>query len=390
MQTVHRQPASALDLFKSVAQAVRKTAFLALAASFSSAPAFAELRMLDDSSMARVTGMAGLTIDIETMVTIGEIEYVDAGSMYWKDISLTGIGGGLVDNIRARVDSTDGTETIPVGFADMAMLADMGYLDASETDVAWAIAEYSDGSGGFGKQFGDGDAIIHVTSTDYGIDFSNPPNPTDHAANLDAVKNAVDIHYQEGEFGLRSTDGSVETALSENFSVEAYLGYFDILLTNNGNGYHEGATVGEPSSIRVGDSYIGLDLKFRVEDLDIDRTNNATNTFIPRAVTNPGLTLRDMRIHNERGFDTLGSFGFASVESKIGAAKGILSGLHSNTMADNGNDVVEVDGQAIYDINVKWDWDLPHISFGDTGQSIGQVYFTDFHIDDTSIVISAH
>jgi len=52
--------------------------------------------------------------------------------------------------------------------------------------------------------------------------------------------------------------------------------------------------------------------------------------------------------------------------------------------------LIHVDGQAIYDINVAWDWDLPHVSFGDTGQSIGSVYFTDFHISDTSLVISAH
>ena len=350
---------------------------------------YGELKLIDDESLDRIVARAGLTIDIETQVTIGEIEYVDAGSMYWKDISLTGIGGGLVDNLRAKVDATDGTETIPVGFAEVAMYADMGFFDATETDVAWAIAEYADGSGGYGKQFGNGDAVIHVTSVDMGVDINNAPtSAAEQAANLLSYKSAVDLHYQEGEFGIRSTDGLMETTISSNFSVQAYLGYLDIILKNNGNGLRDTSSAGEPSNIKIADSYIGLDLKFRVDDLDIDNTQNATNTFVPRAVTNPGLTLRDMRIHNERGYDTLGSFGFASIESKIAAASHIMPLINNMDPSLGASQLV--DGQAVYDINVKWDWDLPHISFGDTGQSIGKVYFTDFQIHDTSIVFSAH
>lgn len=352
----------------------------------------AELELLSESSLSQVTGQSGLTIDIETRVTIAEVEYVDAGSLYWKDYSLTGIGGGLVDNIRAKIDSTDGTETLATGFSDMALLASAGYLDSTQSDVAWAISKYSDGNGGFGKKYNDGDLLIHVTSKDFGLDFTQAPptNSSDQAANLNAVKNAVDFHIQQGDFGIRSSDKSVETSITRNFSVQAYLGYLDILLTNNGNGYtHTGAipTPGKPSNIQLADSYIGFDVKFRVEDLDVDNTNNALNTFIPRSVTNPGLTLRNMRIHNERGKDTEGSFGFASVEAKMGAASGILNQAH---LLDPSSTTNFVDGQALYDINVKWDWDLPHISFGDTNQTIGAVYFTDFHIDDTSIVISAH
>ncbi len=353
--------------------------------------AHAELVWLSEESLSQVTGQSGLTIDIETKVTIGEVEYVDAGSLYWKDYSFTGIGGGLVDNLRAKIDSTNGAETLATGFSDLAKLASMGYLDATETDIAWAMAEYADGAGGFGKQYNDGDLVIHVTSTDFGIDFSVPvpSNAADQATNLQAMKNAVDFHIQQGDFGLRSSDKLVETSISRNFSVQAYLGYLDIILKNNGNGFTDtgGSTAGKPNNVRLADSYIQFDLKFRVEDLDIENTSNALNRVIPRAVTNPGLTLKDMRIHNERGNDTLGSFGFASVEAKMGAAMGVM-----NSMDKLGQSPADtyVDGQAVYDVNIKWDWDLPHISFGDTDQSIGKVYFTDFHINDTSIVISAH
>jgi len=366
---------------------LKSLVLIGLVATAFSSFSYAELKWLDEASLSKVTGKAGLTIDIETEVTIGEFEYVDAGSMYWKDYSLSGIGGGLMDNIRATVDSTNGNETLGIGFSDVAKLADMGYLDASETDVAWALTEYNDGVGGFGKKFGDGDLVIHVTSQDFGIDFSVPANAADQATNLTAMKNAVDFHIQQGDFGIRSSDGSVETSITRNLSIEGYLGYFDLLLKNNGNGFHNTSTTpgdkGKPQDIDLADSYIELDLKFRVEDLDVDHTN--TVDPILGFVTSNGFTLRDMRIHNERGADTLGSFGYASFQSKIAAASGVLTSINRQSSGD-----LYVDGQAIYDINIRMDWDLPHVSFGDTGQSIGEIYFTDLVFYDTSIVISAH
>jgi hypothetical protein len=189
----------------------------------------AELRPLDNESMSAITGRAGLTIDIESELTIAEREYVDAGSMYWRDFRLGGIGGGRMDNIRARVDITDGTETLLSGFSDAAMLADLGYLDAAETDVAWAIAEYSDGFGNYGKQYGDGDLLIHVSSTDYGMGIPSAPIPGDEAVNLDAFKHAVDFNLEIGSIGLQSSDDLVETDLSRNFRsvfrLPRYLNY---------------------------------------------------------------------------------------------------------------------------------------------------------------------
>lgn len=356
--------------------------------------AHAELKLLDDESMSDVTGKAGLTIDIETQVSIAEVEYVDAGSLYWSDYSLTGIGGGLVDNIRATVDVAGDEELLHTGFSDLAMLADAGYFDTVDTDIAWAITEYGDGNGNFGKTYGDGDLVIHVTPGDFGFDLTTPPSPLDYDDNMAAYKNAIDLHMQQGDFGLRSSDGLTETSLTRNFSVQAYLGYLDIILRNNGNGFHDTATnyrEGKPQNIWLADSAIEIDAKFRVEDLDVDSTNNATNTIVPRSVTNPYLYLRDMRIHNARGHDTLGSFGFASVQYKIAAAKNIIQDV--NLLAENGANLAPAnfkDGMAWYDINVKWDWDLPHIAFGPGEQSIGSVFFTDMQIMNSSLTFSAH
>lgn len=359
---------------------------------------YAELLPLDNATLKDIRGQAGLTIDIETKYTIAEFEYVDAGSIYIKDLSFGGIDTDLADNIRAKIDISGPGERLAKGFSDYVMWAELGFIDSTNDDVAWAISKYKDPvSGQVGEVLGDGDLLIHVSAGDYGYDFARGVDntPSGHGSNLAMMKNAVDFKITEGELGLRSSDGSVETTLTRNLSIEAYLGYLDILITNDGNGFKKTDRAGQPSDIRLGESYISIDAKFRVEDLDVDSTNNATNTFISRDVTNPYLTLRDMRIHNERGLDTLGSFGFASVEQKIGAATDIIptyEALAQHAQASTLTDIqsVGVDGVSFYDINVRWDWDLPHIQFGDTETSIGQVYFTDFVIEGTNLTISAH
>lgn len=357
--------------------------------------ALAELKLLNERSLARVTAQAGLTIDIETKYTLGEIEYVDGesmgggGSMWWRDISFTGIDGGYVDNLRATVDIAGaGGETLHTGFSDVAFLASLGILDANEADVAWAISEYDQGGGRYGKTYGDGDLVIHITSQDFGIDRNFQNVLDDPAANLQRFKDAVDFKMTVGDFGLQSSDDLVETSLTQNLSMEMYLGYADMVYKNRGNGFHQTTAGGEPGGIRIGDSWIGYDVKFRVEDLDVDNTNQATNTWLDRSLTTSLLTLRDMRIHNERGMDTLGSFGFASFESKTAAATGILKDMDS--IISSGLSAAKTDGMVIYDINALMDWDLPHISFGHDTRSIGQVFYTDLRISDTSLVISAH
>ena len=356
----------------------------------SSSLACAELKLLTEHSLAKVTAQAGLTIDIETKYTLGELEYVDGGSMWWRDTSFTGIDGGMVDNIRATVDIANDGETLHTGFSDIAFYASLGLgiFDTNDPDVAWALSYYDDGNGGYGKTYGDGDAVIHITSQDFGFDRNTLNILDDPVLNMQRFKDAIDFRFSVGDFGLRSSDDVMETSLTQNFSMEAYLGYVDLVYKNLGNGFHQTTRIGEPVNIRVGDSWIGYDLKFRVEDLDVDNTNQATNTWLDRSLTTSLLVLRDMRIHNERGADTLGSFGFASFESKTGAATDILDNL--DAIVDSGLANTRADGMAIYDINVKMDWDLPHISFGDTNQSIGEVYYTDLQIYDTSLVISAH
>ncbi|WP_231882862.1 DUF6160 family protein, partial [Oleiphilus sp. HI0132] len=79
-----------------------------------SAGAQAELKALDDSAMGELTGQAGLTIDLETKVSIGQFMYKDAGSLFINDISIGGNANtgddnlandtDMIDNIRMNID----------------------------------------------------------------------------------------------------------------------------------------------------------------------------------------------------------------------------------------------------------------------------------------------
>jgi len=73
-----------------------------------------EVRMLDDTALAGVTGQAGLTIELQTQVSIGRLSYIDEGSFNVNDILLGGGGitaagqaagaGLLLDQIRIDID----------------------------------------------------------------------------------------------------------------------------------------------------------------------------------------------------------------------------------------------------------------------------------------------
>ena len=64
-----------------------KRNLLALAIIGAPFAAQAELKPIDDAQMGSITGQAGVTIELETKVNIGEFRYTDEGSLAIKDIS---------------------------------------------------------------------------------------------------------------------------------------------------------------------------------------------------------------------------------------------------------------------------------------------------------------
>ncbi|MBW4933343.1 DUF6160 family protein [Marinobacter sp. F4206] len=97
---------------------------IALTTAIAAAPfaANAELQAMNDSAMGNVTGQAGVTIELETKVSIGQFKYTDEGSFAVNGIVLggSGVAGGtgteLLDQLKIDIDvADDGDAIIHVG-----------------------------------------------------------------------------------------------------------------------------------------------------------------------------------------------------------------------------------------------------------------------------------
>jgi len=97
---------------------------IALVAAIASAPlaSHAGMKALDDTTMGNVTGQAGVTIELETQVSIGTFTYTDEGSFNVNNIVLggSGVAGGagsnLLDDLKIDIDvEADGDAFIHVG-----------------------------------------------------------------------------------------------------------------------------------------------------------------------------------------------------------------------------------------------------------------------------------
>ena len=148
---------------------------IALATAVAAAPfaAQADLKALDDTTMGNVTGQAGVTIELETEVSIGEFRYTDEGYLAVNDIS---IGGGSVERD-----------------ANGAVTGVSGMLDDLVIDIDVEA---------------DGDAFIDVHS------ISGGP---------------IDFAMAVGSASLNATDGSGDsTLLASNIGIEGNLGLLNI------------------------------------------------------------------------------------------------------------------------------------------------------------------
>ena len=148
---------------------------IALATAVAAVPfaAQADLKALDDTTMGNVTGQAGVTIELETEVSIGEFRYTDEGYLAVNDIS---IGGGSVERD-----------------ANGAVTGVSGMLDDLVIDIDVEA---------------DGDAVIDVHSIS-----GNP----------------IDFAMAVGSASLNATDGSGDsTLLASNIGIEGNLGLLNI------------------------------------------------------------------------------------------------------------------------------------------------------------------
>lgn len=135
---------------------------------------YAELKPLHDSDMGQITGQAGVTIELETQVTMDEFTYTDEGTLGISDIF---VGGA--DRIDMFEEFTSGRDAI---------------FGTSSTDLIDNIKIEFDIAD-------DGDAIINV--------FPITARP-------------VDFALRTGAWELRGNGGE-STLLADNFSAEGLI-----------------------------------------------------------------------------------------------------------------------------------------------------------------------
>jgi len=404
-----------------------KKVALATAVAAVSTGALAELQMLDEAGMQSVTGQAGLTIDVETQWEIGEFAYHDAGYLLIQGIRMggnsfsngTGTGGSYLDNLRLEIDiagdGTGGDNEFTYGFSGMRDIAqryvDDGNLDTTFNDVAGGVDSKRGGIAvDADKTYGDGDLVIHFDFTDgwaneggfTAYDAANRFNTDDYDTAELILEHAVDFRLEIDGIGLGASnydigtagldvDGNHDTGLHQGavgtttlisqLGIQGYLGPEDLHIQNNGNGFGaDGSGIGGVPGTGNADSKITWGSYFKITDLDV---------YIDIA----GVQIQDMEFHNERGdrtgLDGTSSFDMAHSIREIYAVKDTVLNLATLTSGTTGsNNPGYVDGIAI-NTRFKGDIDIHHLSFGDTGTSIGEIYMTDVY-SDTRWTISAH
>lgn len=424
---------------------LRKLA-LASAVSAISLNANAELTLLDDDSMENVSGQAGLTIDVESRWEIGEFAYKDAGFVLFQGMRMGGhdldndtSDKYYLDNLRIEVDvAGDGTNDdnlLHYGFSQMRDFARL-YTDASNPDTGFS--DLADNgidvnrldSNGLAltvddkKTYHDGDLVLHFDITDpwkettiggggyRGFEAAGGFASQTYDEFEVMTEHAVDFRFEIDAIGLAASDyligssgldidsnhstglheGAVgTTTLISDLSIQGYLGPEDLHISNNGNGFGATDSNGD-GDIDQAESDAGLGYGeanskitwgtyFRITDLDV---------YIDIA----GVQIEDMAIHNDRGdlsgLDGTSSFGFAHSIREIYAIKDDVVKIN---VGSTGGPVPLVSADLVDGIAIntrfKGDMDIEHLSFGDTGTSIGQLYWTDIE-SDTRWVISAH
>lgn len=210
----------------------------------------------------------------------------------------------------------------------------------------------------------------------------------------------------------RSNDGidpdTRTTTLISDLSINGYFGPSEFILRNRGNGF---ANVNGAGDYAYGDAVSGIETSryIFIEDLDV---------FIDIA----GVAIKDLSIHNKRGdlsglntvtvgavTENTSSMGFAHTSRDINAVKDNVldvgrmigqvaaTGSTLNAWLNAGHDLTEEGGARplAYTDGIKLrnqfkgDIDIPHLSFGNDGRSIGEIYLTDYK-NDTYLTISAH
>ncbi|OJT00527.1 DUF6160 family protein [Marinobacter nauticus] len=306
---------------------------IALATAIAAAPfaAQAGMKALDDTTMGNVTGQAGVTIELETRVSIGEFTYTDEGTFAVSGIDLGGAVVSGTDSANAYASAT--------GAGNL--------LDNLKIDID--IAD-------------DGDAIIHVGSLQTGPDGN--PVPIDWGMTIDTME-------------LRGNGGE-QTTLVSDMSAWGLLGALDIRVdTDDVNGV-------------AGTGSLNLDVAFTVEEMnfDVEFMGIGVNGMSIRGANDGGLTLDDAELMSLLGNGddvdqdqrlvalASGQLGKSFAIARLEVYKGDnLNGTKEDVLRITVDDV-------LMDINIQ------ETVIG--GANIGTIGIDNLHISDTKLAVYGH
>jgi hypothetical protein len=305
---------------------------LALATAIAAAPlaANADLKALDDSAMGNVTGQAGVTIELETRVSIGEFTYTDEGTFAVSGIEL---GGSTASGLASAANA-------PTAGNLLDRLA-------IEIDVE-----------------SDGDAVIHVASLD---ENNGQPVPIDWGVSVDSMS-------------LRGTGGE-NTTLVSDMKAWGLLGALDIRVdTDDVAGYTNTGT-------------LQLDVAFDVRQMDFEvdflavgitgmeiRGAAADGDTIDFTVLNKADATDAAGVAQDARMRGLAAAGFAI--ARLDVYKG--DSLYAATgQANPKTEVLRVDiDDVLMDVNIA------ETRIG--GTNIGTIGIDNLHISDTKLAVYGH
>lgn len=173
--------------------------------------ASAELVPMDDSALSQTTGQSGITIDINSqLITIGEIDYQDAGFLALKDIAITdGDRVSAMDNLRLTFDVAGDGSDLGASALGAKVITDAGGIVSNLNEVDQNLA------------ISDGDLVISLRPLDGLL-------PLDYGLTIGSIELGAST----------STIGDVNggTVVMSNLGLNGNLGPLDIVIDNGNNG----------------------------------------------------------------------------------------------------------------------------------------------------------
>ncbi|MFE8069726.1 DUF6160 family protein [Marinobacteraceae bacterium S3BR75-40.1] len=291
----------------------------------------AELKAMNDSAMGDVTGQAGVTIELDANVSIGEIQYKDQGSLFMKGVTIGGLG---------QLGMTDGDGN-----------AYGTSLDNLKIDI--------DIAGSAGGDLGQAYGLDKITDT-----------------RITTVANTG----THGEVRPTIEDGDLVIALDaidQNDGVDMYLGVQEVSLGTSSEGVDPATGSYTPTSGTGTVLLSNLNMAAQLGPIDIvidGQTNNMNiNAYFQAGgqVTMPFMaTSMGFKVHNSRGSDVL-------VYTNGKATPDVASFAHAQVDISPNTDTTK--GLNVNVTDFSGDIDLTNITLG-SAPAIGHVFMTDLSV----------